>query len=641
MLHSLKGRLGLLFLAFAVLFSLSALATLRAIEAQEQDAVMIDLAGRQRMLVQQMTHKALLLDQYADEASRTALADAAHTFEQTLDALVVGGSVTYSPDRSVLVPATQDPETLAALKEVQDTWTIFRAHLGRISATEPGPEAEAAVHAIERLSPELLRQADEVVRRYETAAELKIVHLRRIQVAFLLTALAVLAAGFLLFHRSLVQPLHRLGLAAERIGSGDLSTPVDPPGPQETACLAQSLDAMRRELATSQQAQHQLTEQLESRIAQRTRELDALHEVIREIVSQLETRHVLQSVTDKATTLLGADVAVLCLLESEPNILTVRASTGPPQAVCGQRTSALLLPADRVLAGDRALPCGAAECHGCCSVVARPFRASHLVAPLRIGPRVIGALCVGSSKAGRFSDEAAHLLTELAGSAAIALENARLFEQAERAAALEARQRIAAEMHDGLAQMVSYLGLQIDQVTDLVTAGQSWAAIAQLQRLRPAIDQASAEVRRAITSLQQDPQPPQALHERLARLVDQVSQEGRPPVDLVLSDPQPLILRPDTCEEVVRVVGEALQNARRHAEAGRIVVRLERRDGEASVVVEDDGRGFDPAAPLEGHRHFGLSIMRARAARLGGQLVVHSEPGRGTHVSLSWPLGGR
>lgn len=640
MRYSLKAQLGLLFLCFAALFSLSAMATLRAIEAQEQDAVIINLAGRQRMLVQQMTHDTLHWEQYADEASRTALADAAHTFEQTLDALVAGGPVIDPPDRTVLFPAAQDPETLAALKEVQDTWTIFRTHVGRIAATEPGAEAEAAVHAIERLSPELVRQADEVVRRYQAAAERKIARLRRIQVAFLLTALAVLAAGFLLFHRSLVQPLHRLGLAAERIGSGDLNTPVVPSGPQETAHLARSFDAMRRELATAQQAQQQLTEELEARVAQRTRELDALHEVIREIVSQLETRHVLQSVTDKATALLGADVAVLCLLESEPNILAVRASTGPPQAVCGQRTSALLLPADRVLAAERALPCGAGECHGCCGVLARPFRASHLVAPLRIGPRVIGALCVGSSKEGRFSEEAVHLLTELAGSAAIALENARLFEQAERAAALEARQRIAAEMHDGLAQMVSYLGLQLDRVTDLVTAGENPAAIEQLQRLRPAIEQASAEVRRAITSLQQDPQPPQALQERLARLVDQVSQEGKPPVDLVLSDAQPLILPPDMCEEVLRVVGEALQNARRHAEAGRIVVRLERGDGEASVVVEDDGRGFDPAAPLEGNRHFGLSIMRARAARLGGRLAVNSEPGRGTHVSLSWPLGG-
>lgn len=155
MRYSLKARLGLLFLGFAVLFSLSALATLRAVEAQEQDAVIINLAGRQRMLVQQMMHNALHLDQYADEA---------HTFEQTLDALVVGGSVTYPPDRSVLVPATQDPETLAALKEVQDIWTIFRAHLGRISATKPGADLDAASWGTNRVDV-LVRWSDNTLRR--------------------------------------------------------------------------------------------------------------------------------------------------------------------------------------------------------------------------------------------------------------------------------------------------------------------------------------------------------------------------------------------------------------------------------------------------------------------------------------------
>ena len=86
------------------------------------------------------------------------------------------------------------------------------------------------------------------------------------------------------------------------------------------------------------------------------------------------------------------------------------------------------------------------------------------------------------------------------------------------------------------------------------------------------------------------------------------------------------------------MVGEALLNARRHARAGKIWVRVERSDGEASVMVEDDGPGFDPAALREGSQHFGLSIMRARAARLDGRLVVDSRPGQGTRVTLTWPV---
>jgi signal transduction histidine kinase len=90
----------------------------------------------------------------------------------------------------------------------------------------------------------------------------------------------------------------------------------------------------------------------------------------------------------------------------------------------------------------------------------------------------------------------------------------------------------------------------------------------------------------------------------------------------------------------LRVVGEAVLNARRHAGAGRVGVRLEQANGEASVTIEDDGRGFDPAAPLAGSQHFGMSIMRARAERLGGRLAVKSAPGQGTRVTLTWPLEG-
>jgi signal transduction histidine kinase len=242
--------------------------------------------------------------------------------------------------------------------------------------------------------------------------------------------------------------------------------------------------------------------------------------------------------------------------------------------------------------------------------------------------------------AGRFPGEAVLLLTELANSAAIAVENARLYGRAEQAATLEERQRIAAEMHDGLAQMISYLGLQVDQAADLVTAGQGEAAVERLQRLRSAAEQASVEVRRAIASLQQDPQRPQSLQDRLARLAADHSEAGGPVIELILLSQEPLMLTTDTCEEVLRVVGEALLNARRHAGARRVGIRMEQAGGEASVTIEDNGCGFDPAALPEGGQHFGLSIMRARAARLGGRLTVASAPGRGTQVKLIWPVKG-
>ena len=119
-----------------------------------------------------------------------------------------------------------------------------------------------------------------------------------------------------------------------------------------------------------------------------------------------------------------------------------------------------------------AMICGVSSCQGGCRMLSDEYRVSHLAAPLRIGDRVIGALCVGSPAQNHFAAESADMLTKLANVAVIALENARLFAQAERVATLEERRRVAAEMHDGLGQTLSYLGLMTDQVVEFLSDGR-------------------------------------------------------------------------------------------------------------------------------------------------------------------------
>ncbi|RPI12002.1 MAG: hypothetical protein EHM65_06440, partial [Acidobacteriales bacterium] len=74
----------------------------------------------------------------------------------------------------------------------------------------------------------------------------------------------------------------------------------------------------------------------------------------------------------------------------------------------------------------------------------------------------------------------------------------------------------------------------------------------------------------------------------------------------------------------------------RHAQASHIAVRLQKQEDMFLVSVEDDGQGFDPTRTLPPGDHFGLSVMRARAARIKGQLTIDSVPGRGSRVVLAW-----
>jgi signal transduction histidine kinase len=213
----------------------------------------------------------------------------------------------------------------------------------------------------------------------------------------------------------------------------------------------------------------------------------------------------------------------------------------------------------------------------------------------------------------------------------------------EKTAVLEERQRIAAEMHDGLAQTLSYLGIQTDRAGEMLQDGQVERVIGQFDHMRDAIGKATVDVRRSIASLQESPLPRRTLEENLAQLIDNYSSSAGPVVELQSQLPEHLSLAPDELDQVLKVVNEALLNVRQHAQASQVVVRATA-DGEwVKIVIADDGRGFDPGEQEEAlDDHFGLSIMKARAARIGGQLTIHSTVGQGTEIALAWqPNNGR
>ncbi|MFQ5340368.1 MAG: HAMP domain-containing protein [Anaerolineae bacterium] len=633
MLSSVRGRLILLFLGFLLLVTGSVIATVVGLQTTSQDALVINLAGRQRMLLQAMTRHALEVEKHPEEQHyRDELSEAATTFEATLTALTDGGPAPYTPDRTVSLPPARDPQIRDKLDLVQQRWSAFRSEMETVLRASPDDPALArAVTAMEQQSLPLVATMDEAVQAFEQVATAKVRRLRMMQALFMAGALILVLLGYEFTSRTIIRPLQRLQQVAHEIGGGELAKPVPSQGRGEVGQLAQSLETMRQQLYGAR-------EDLEARVVRRTRELEALYKVSREVSSRLDINHVLRSVTDKARELLQAEVAILCLLDEGAQALGPQAVSGPSAALAGTQESTREMPVSQVLAGDRALPCGVNGCGGACTILAAPFRVDHLAAPLRVGDRVIGALCVGSRRAGVFSSEEVSLLTRLANSAAVALENARLYEQAERVATLEERQRIAAEMHDGVAQTLSYLGFKTEQAADLLDAGSGDMAVEVLHRMGEAIDQASQDVRRSIARLQDGPKPRRALQDGLAQLMDEFSPDGRPPIDLVVRVQEPLLLSFDDTGQVLRVVREALLNACRHAEAEHVTVFLEQQGVETVVVVEDDGRGFDPEMPpVDGSSHFGLRIMRARAARIGGRVTIDSSPGHGTRVILAWP----
>jgi signal transduction histidine kinase len=130
------------------------------------------------------------------------------------------------------------------------------------------------------------------------------------------------------------------------------------------------------------------------------------------------------------------------------------------------------------------------------------------------------------------------------------------------------------------------------------------------------------------------------LQEQLERLSQDCSIPERV-VEWINGLPSPLVLPRKEMEQVLRVAREALFNAKAHSQAAHIVLKLVQRDERVAVIVQDDGVGFDPhhLSHPDGRQHFGLSIMRARAARFDANLEIDSAPGRGTRVTLTWTPG--
>lgn len=227
-----------------------------------------------------------------------------------------------------------------------------------------------------------------------------------------------------------------------------------------------------------------------------------------------------------------------------------------------------------------------------------------------------------------------------ANRAAISLENAYLNLEIEKTATMHERERIAAELHDGVGQTLSYMGLQVDQVMQLDGIAQHPQGAPQLEGVRRAVEQATRELRAAINHLRSRQAPRKALYELLKDIVKTFTTEHQTPVHLAKDNGAPLFLSADKNEQITRIVHEAISNAARHAQPQRIDVILEKQGNTIVITIADDGRGFDPTAVrYDAGQHFGLNIMQARAARIDGQVTVESAPGQGTRVTLSFPGG--
>ena len=260
---------------------------------------------------------------------------------------------------------------------------------------------------------------------------------------------------------------------------------------------------------------------------------------------------------------------------------------------------------------------------------------SLLSVPMRTRQQVVGAISIYNKRgAPGFTDRDAELAMLFAQQAAVAIENARLYEETRGKAALEERQKLARELHDSVSQALYGIALNAAATKELfhLAPERAFGLVDDVLRLAEA---GLAEMRALIFELRPESLEQEglvgALEKQAAALQARHGLEVRFEVHGEPDLPAP------TKEALYRVAQEALHNATKHARAKMLDLVLNVTDGQVELLVRDDGRGFDPHGDFPGH--LGLRSMRERTAAVGGTLEIDSAPGAGTRLSVRVPVG--
>jgi len=207
---------------------------------------------------------------------------------------------------------------------------------------------------------------------------------------------------------------------------------------------------------------------------------------------------------------------------------------------------------------------------------------------------------------------------------------------------LEERERIAREMHDGLAQQLGYLYIKIGQLEMGAPSEPASLIAEELRGVKRVAAAAYGEVRQAIFGLKMMVSRDLGLIPTLTEYLHEFSQETGISVELKVADEATTKLSAHAEVQLIRIIQEALANIRKHAHAKRAWVIFETEGDKAKITVQDDGRGFDSrdAARLS-RASFGLQSMRERAELAGGTSAVESQQGKGTSLIVRLPIDGQ
>jgi signal transduction histidine kinase len=252
---------------------------------------------------------------------------------------------------------------------------------------------------------------------------------------------------------------------------------------------------------------------------------------------------------------------------------------------------------------------------------------SGLYTRLVVNNTDIGLLGVEHTVVGRYDQSDAEVLHSMSDVLALTLANARTFRRLRSLAAAEERSRIARDLHDRLGQYLTYIALELERINSSREVPSP-----ELKELHGDVQGAISEFRDTLIELRTAVTPDRPLALVLTEVVERFRRRSGLDASLTVAPSEERL--PALVEnELLRITQEALANVTKHAEATEVHLAWTVDGGRGVLVVQDDGRGFDPAKGIRGTA-YGLVGMRERAASVGAHLEISSEPGQGTTITV-------
>ncbi len=388
-------------------------------------------------------------------------------------------------------------------------------------------------------------------------------------------------------------------------------------------------------------------QQESSTLLRSNRELAVLYTIAGHLNRKVDVHEALQEVLMQVTKLLGLQTGWVWLVNEQGTPTLAAAQSLPPYlADHPERMTGYCLCLETFLDGFLE---GAANIDVLrCSRLKNAERDSdpsswglrfHASVPIYAGTTPLGVLNVASEDWRELQAEELQLLHIIGDQIGLAVQRARLSAEHTQAAAhlatTEERNRLAREIHDTLAQGLTAITLQLE-AADVFSTSKPERAQEAIRRALILARSNLEEARRSVMDLRAAPLQDRTLPEAIADLVQTQCQDASIAVQYTYTPSTHFPTLPTRIEVgIYRIAQEALANACNHAQAETIEITLHAEQHSLRLIIQDDGRGFDPATVHE--RHFGLTGMSERAKLLGGFFCVQSEPGAGTCVAVEVP----